>query len=786
MRRGRPKKPTISVESIEATLKTLGHHASEVPEVVALQHLALVDLYLENPSRPPTEDIRGWALRSLLVKTITEALSEQRRFFDLPLASSREKRRTAFECIQQDSLQNSHVLLGWSILFYRYVRADLAITTQELADYVNVHQRTIRRERHDAILRLRDRLADAEWKARQMNQRRMLRANIPEKQVKLLERDSEMNLILNRLKDNQATHFFVTGATGIGKSAFAAAVAHQLIDENALDFIIWLSKPQHVMDVKNAVHDALLPYPSEAEMNALLLEYRTLVVIDDATSLIMKHEEWLDLLRYLNHAIVLVCHREHVLFPHPIIHIPIRELSEFGIYELIKTYPLAETITETLQKQIWENVGGNPRSVDYALRQIANGNRIQFGALALRSIYHNLFEQLDNDFRGLWILLATLPNGIHVGNLNFLIGSDNRLFDYGLIELLDSDGQMLQFVPSARYYIETIIASDKALAILAIEKLKAILGGKSFPLPRTVSDVFLEILECSWLEIDVRAAFAVLSGLDTRILTIPQLRKWWQQITVYDVEPSLELLLLKGIAARRLHYYDEAFLILDHIIQQTGQIGEFVQQSVARYELAVLYQSRAEFDRAIHVYRELESYPVQTANQSLMVQIKRQQARIAIEKRNAEIAVRYLESYPRVIQDEILLCEALLIRGDGEACREQAEIHLQDVQEEPLLASSLYTIIGRSYAQDGRIDEAIGYLNATLALTERFNTDFDIARAQCNLASVYLQLDEEQSLDYAGQLLGQAQSTQMLIVDTVGLLITERNLQHLNILRLNR
>jgi tetratricopeptide (TPR) repeat protein len=787
MRRGRPRKPSISVENIEATLKTLGHSAPEVPEAVALQNLALVDLYLENPAHPQSEDLRGWAVRSLLIQFITNALSEQRRFFDLPPASIREKRRTALERIQQDSLCSSDILMGWSLLFYRYVRSELVLTVRELADFTHIHERTLRRYRQDSFLRLRDRLTEAEWEARQVNQRRVLRAGIPEKIPKLIERDSELNLVIGALEKIDTPHFIITGAAGIGKSAFAAAVANRMIQNEELDYVIWIAHPRRFADIQHTIEDTLLPYPGQADIGKLLLEYRTLVVIDDAQSLIIHSEEWLNLLKYLNHAMLIICNREHVLFPHPVTHIPMQELSQSGMYELLSTYLQIDLVDSSLQEQIWQTVAGNPRAVDYAVRQIVNGNTIQFGNAGLHSIYDDLFDKIDDSQKIAWVYLTAMPPSIHHESLFLIVHSNdnlNALFNYDLIEALD-DTNLFRLAPSARQYIALRIETDKNITIDLSEHTPALIEHIASSSSMSAASTLLALLSCSWLDFEIEDIVKALNACDTHLLSMPELRQWWRLLAQVNDSASLALLLRKAVAARRLDEHEQAFSILQKIIKASGQSGDFMQQAAARYELAVLHQMRSEFDRAESIYRQLEVYLAQNTNSELAGNIYYQRARIAIENHKPQKALNYLETHQSTLQDGILKCEAYLLMGMGKTCRDTAHPYLKRVDKQPTLAASIYTIIGRSYQQEGLLDDALDYLSAALALTERFSTDFDLARSRCNMASLYLQQSRKHGLDEAENLLRKAQAMQKTIQDSVGLLITERNLQHLHLLRLN-
>lgn len=57
MRRGRPLKPTISLESVHAALKSLDYNTLAVSDTQALENLLLVGFRLQNSARPAAEGI---------------------------------------------------------------------------------------------------------------------------------------------------------------------------------------------------------------------------------------------------------------------------------------------------------------------------------------------------------------------------------------------------------------------------------------------------------------------------------------------------------------------------------------------------------------------------------------------------------------------------------------------------------------------------------------------------------------------------------------------------------
>ena len=119
------------------------------------QHLAVVDLFLSDPYLPQADNSRQYAVNAILSDLIAEELTASRRSFGLDAPERSATRIEACEQLTADAQQGASDLLGWSLIYYRYVRVDLNITPIEASKLTHVDDRTLRRYQSSAIDRLR-------------------------------------------------------------------------------------------------------------------------------------------------------------------------------------------------------------------------------------------------------------------------------------------------------------------------------------------------------------------------------------------------------------------------------------------------------------------------------------------------------------------------------------------------------------------------------------------------------------------------------------------------------
>jgi hypothetical protein len=752
MRRGRREKPVISLASIEAALKAFTYNHRETTEAATLESLALVDLRLAQVSRPSAESLRTYTVQMLLAEFLQAGLNQQRKLFDLSPVSETDNRKQAELYLSENGAKPSPSLKAWSSIYYRYFRSDLGFSVEELATCLGYGAKQFGRYENEGLRLLRDKVIDAEWQARQLFLQRFLQRCIPEIVVPLIGREAAIRSADWAFMQNPPMPVFITGAEGIGKTALIADLAKRLIDRNALDYLVWLNRPKRIEEIYNALEDNLLPFPSRVDWRALLGEDTLLLVLDDISQLAMTSEEWEQLVGLLSPAYLIISNREYRAVLNLCAPIPLGELSLKDAETLIATY-LPDTVL--LNKVPLEEIGGNPRLLAYTAQQILAGYRPQKAVDGLRLMYGSFFDELSEAAQIAWTRLAA---GME--------SHDDSLITKGLLTLHEGSYQL---AASAKHYIMLRYANDDNLR-------------KSFRGYLLENANSLSILYCDWLNLDETMVLQVLTTYEPK--SKQEFHQWQRLTAPYLAEANVELCLRYGIALRRLAL-PEAEVYLTEFIQQSGQVGNFVVQALARYELAMLYQSQAKFEIALRDYEAIEAYLQKRPNNALAQNILLQRARIAIEAGDGLSALQFLQKRRTQEEaDKILECEAYLLLGDTENSRSIAQKTLNGLKDNPQLAASLYTILGRSFQLETNSVKMVDHFNAALSLSEQFNSDFDIARAKTNLAAAYLSYKSDY-FDETEALLLQAKRIQIRIEDRIGLNATEMNFSYLQRLRVS-
>ncbi|HVU11378.1 MAG TPA: hypothetical protein VHD90_08875, partial [Phototrophicaceae bacterium] len=126
--------PYIGHEAVSAALNALIHASHKADADGGLQYLLLIDLAVNAPDMPNSPNARAFAVRDLLVTEIARAFNEGRAAFRLSGVDERATVDQAYLDLQALSAIGAAELLAWSVLYYRYVRSDLEISAEELAN----------------------------------------------------------------------------------------------------------------------------------------------------------------------------------------------------------------------------------------------------------------------------------------------------------------------------------------------------------------------------------------------------------------------------------------------------------------------------------------------------------------------------------------------------------------------------------------------------------------------------------------------------------------------------
>lgn len=771
MRRGRPLKPTISLESVHAALKSLDYNTLAVSDTQALENLLLVGFRLQNSARPAAEGIHGWMLRKILTEMLLSILNQHRNYFDLQPVTLNNSRAITLRQIKEDFKTDSEHLKGWSLLYCRYVRPELNFSTQELAENTHTHERTLRRYQENAIQRLRDTLIESEWNVRKLQQKSYLRSFIPTQLVNLIGRDADIKTILTAFQLTKQHPIIISGSHGLGKSALVASIADSMIERAAIDYFVWIQQPQEFSHIPNRIHDILSPYPSKSHWRETLEFQKLLLVIDGIEHLDVRAEEWSELLIQLQSAFVVIINHEKPIFAHNVQHIELDNLSQADSKSLIKTY-LDNRVDAQFVEQFVDEIGGNPGNLLHAI-QYVSGNQIQ-NKVQLASFHKERFESLT-DTRQVQHVLAHINQGV-LTDVPTLIPENEALNDF------DSSDSYAKFIEN-RYRI------DKKLQKNILTFIDNILEQDNIP------DTFLlNVASTNWLNLNSSIVQKLLEKIDLYHISIGRLNHWRSTFELHfglNTKRAQSYPILSyqyGIALRRMHTHN-AESYLGELIEEFGKNGQFKYQMQSLFELAMLFQAEGQLSKAQRLYHRLRQYLQRYDVMELPERIAIQLARIEIEHQDGAEALIYLEGLNLENYDVyVLYCEAHLLIENYNFIFSTIPQKLRSPDVEILYRASLHTILGRAFQRTDQHSESIIQFNEALSLVEQNAGTFDIARARNNLGSSYLtQLDnlDEIVLEELEEMFIETRQLQTQIQDAIGLEASNRNLTYLRHYHLN-
>lgn len=157
-------RPCISQIQVRQALNLLRYSSGGYTG--SLTQLTLVDEYLAQPNLPDSPHLRLIALQDILIGFITAQLTQHRNVFDLAISEGGETQATAIDHIRKDATTESAELIGWSWLYYSFVRCELTIRPATFCAAAGIEERTLRRYQHHTIWRLTVLLIASERRAR--------------------------------------------------------------------------------------------------------------------------------------------------------------------------------------------------------------------------------------------------------------------------------------------------------------------------------------------------------------------------------------------------------------------------------------------------------------------------------------------------------------------------------------------------------------------------------------------------------------------------------------------
>jgi hypothetical protein len=412
--------PFISADHVRAALDAMLYTAS-APPPNPLRMLSLVDEVLANPDFPTYEQDRELALQEILIRLIIRELTLHRRAFDLnlPLAD------TAAISIAQaqldlaaDATSGSKELQPWSLLYYRYVCVHFNLTLDAIRNRFAVDERTLRRYHVYAVRKLADVLAEEERGARSRERKRHLLAELPVAVAKpMIGRGGVLDSLVKALADSPPHHFFITGASGIGKTTLAQEFLRRQIDAEAVLQVIWLNEPPSVAFTREQIEERLRLERMTIPLRAYLLINRVAVVIDGANALFEHPDQLEKLLQDLSPALVALTSNRYQPLRTAYRHVVLTELEQSDILPLVdaevgKEYAGDQAALSDLAAAAWETVGGNPLAIKLLARNVELFEPdADLQHELLDRLYGRTYATLSYAQRRAWMMFALMPPG---------------------------------------------------------------------------------------------------------------------------------------------------------------------------------------------------------------------------------------------------------------------------------------------------------------------------------------------------------------------------------------
>ncbi len=760
-------RPYISRESVVRHLDALLYDSqSEFP--ADLHGLLIVD---QRVSDLPRADLdRDYAVRDLLADLILNAYFAVRRALELPLPSLNLPLSAVADWVRADAAPRNPELLAWSLLYHRYIRADLNLTAAQLADLISAADRTFRRYQAYAVRLLTYRLIHAETQARTAKKRRYLQLSLPAP-VPLLGRAADLAAAEHLLTATQPAHLLISGVPGVGKSVFAADLMRRCIDADRVDAVLWFDQPSSVQAVLDHLTDHLLP--EGVDLAERLHGLRLGVVLDDISALTPHLDA---LLRLLSSACVLMTHVAHL--PLDVAHFTLRDLAASDAETLVRDLLYRHSAADApdyraIAAYLYERVGGHPDALKALLLNWAFEDGAQLEARVLHQFFGRLFETLPVGAQMAWCALAVVPRLPWDTLLEFAVtpllrhhlaerqGADALLSVHGARELV-----LRSTAPAVSAAFAALIASVSTLSAPVVYPLAEHILAENFP-P---------------LPLDQRVAWCrrfCLIGLERGR------HGRWRAILedLARLAPlDVQLRTLYGVILRRLGAWDAAQTVFIDAATELGRAGKFRDQAYVLLEWSIAAKYQGHYQQALDLIAQARKS--RQSDAELRLRLTLLEAQILVESGDGVRALHLLDSlhldplHPDSSRVLMVTGEAHLALGAFAASRRHAEAALATASPDLLTHVSLYTTIGRTYEGEGQLELAESYFTRVVSLLEQADDPYALARAQTNLAALLIKMrthGREHAAADARQLLTAAETTQTRLGDQVGLMTTRHN-----------
>lgn len=785
------QKPFISVEFVRSALDAL-IHLGQNRRPNPLHYLALVDQIVSAPEFPRIEHHREYALETLLIRIIIDTYDHYQRLYGLPPISGDISLAAGLQALRQCRTIGASNLIGWTVLYFRYVRVDLDIANETFCDVFGIDARTLRRYHQRILRQMTDILVNQEWELRAQLWRQHLYNNLPSTlAVHLWGRDTDLKRFRKAILSGDTFHFLITGVAGIGKTAFTQELIRSLIDDQFITRLIWLSEPPSVEAIQNHVRDELLAEDVGLTIRDCLNQSRVAIVLDGVETVLTQNPDGLiAILGDLEQAVVCMTSQIYVPVATQLTHLTLNELKRQDIICMIEEignnrYLINEDLPH-LASLIADGVGGNPQAAQLTFYNIDSLDAAQVG---FTQVFDSIYDSLTRDEQVAWLAFALFPPGqaVAIEQIRELWALDIRqkavlaLCRRHLIRYVSFPEPVFQMDSSIRRYLESLYVHDEDARRNTDSLVVQLTDRASHNLALDVS-VVEGLLTLDWLVIPNDVACMLVNKFWQEGLRQGHAARWQQILVRFYMRhenhcDSLRIMYIYANVLRKVSEFDAAWSVLLQLLSTTGQNGDFAQQGWAILESAILLRSRGRYEQALLYLYRVKHIGTNWCVAELTEAANIEQAQILLDIGKVSEMYEVLEGVPKTSRVIFLEIEGhLLLDMPGRALTLLLDnFDLFNKSAENKVA--VHMLLGRCYDRLERHEDARYHFQVALTFLERSDNKNLLGRVQGNLGALLIKLQEYED---AYRLLYQAEMSQRKLGDQVALAVIQHNLRVLN------
>jgi tetratricopeptide (TPR) repeat protein len=805
-----PNRPVLDEKTTEQALDAMrsGHGLHAHP----LRLCVTVLSRLESPQALCGNVAVQVAIFDYLKSVISERLTSLRQQYDLPPPDN----SCTDAALEADFRRGNMELEAWSLLYYRYICVDRDLSMQRMAAVTHQDERTTRRRHQFGITRLTFELVSREQEARLREVKRRLRLALPVSQPPALfgiesPRSTAMHVLTGV---DPPRHLVLHGPAGIGKTVLAQLLAHEMVEADQLEDLLWLDMPAPAPTstalMCGIVEGLGLPYPDETSpvwtLRAYLLTHPTLIILDHADELMGDEKRITSLLAALDSASIILTSR-------------VRPPSRLWCYPITlpglnreQAFTFLDHIAGQRERQddgwaerfeaIWQAVGGNPtmlKAVFDAARTLPVASAL--ARSGIERLYAQIWQQFPNDHQQVCLTaLLFSTRGVPYQQVGTLSKLEDGAVDEALLALTDRAFLSAHHDQNTHRYL----LSPAVTTFLRVRVQRDLMLADGEPAAAFLRRIMRRRIEQLVHSPDAEAALSLLRLADG--LAFPETERWehayrlapqimeaglwlaWhQQLKTlwnyeYDLSQTAWLDLTTGITLRWLGQLEEASNYLKRALAYYTTQGSPQQQADVMGELAVIRRYQGEWQEAHRLLQAaLDLYTrfdiPQGADRCL-----HELAQLALEGNDADQALAWLGRLEQwSMRSWGIAGQAHAILQQFDQAREAAG-RLQEDALSPVFFSKqgrAAATLGLIYDALGEPDTAVDWLLMATGLLERSKDMVGYARACNNLAVAYLKQpvsSRQLPIRDVRRLLTMALRIQEHIGDEIGLAFTERNL----------